>query len=65
MRNNANFERTRRVSSCRQNRLQTVQNQEIQRGQRSERKRRAQLEDQNEETSTIESQAIQVSYFTG
>ena len=56
-----------RVSLCRQNRRPAVQNQDIQAiqpdqvDQRPERKLKAQLEDQNEVTSTIESQVIQVS----
>ena len=56
-----------RVSLCRQNRRPAVQNLDIQASQpdqadqRPERKLKAQLEDQNEVTSTIESQVIQVS----
>lgn len=50
-----------RVSLCRQNRQLATQNQNIQLGQRAEQKRKAQLEDQNEATNTIESQIMLVS----
>lgn len=56
-----------RVSLCRQNRRSAVRNQDIQAiqldqaDQRPGRKLKAQLEDQNEVTSIIESQVIQVS----
>ena len=58
-----------RVSLCRQNRRSAVRNQHIQvlqpdqADQRPERKLKALLEDQNEVTSIIESQVIQVSYI--
>ena len=50
-----------RVSSCHQNGQLVVQNQDIQLGQWPERTRKAQLEDQNEATNTIESQEMEVS----